>query len=161
MSDDWGSVEVQGLEELEAKLAELDNKLAGKAMYGALNYALTPVVKEAKQRARKAKEPHAMVINANKRKVEIQPGLLASAVKKRRVPKSEMKGEFAQGAAMGVYIGTGTKQKFYPQYWPFIEYGTSTQPATPFIRPAFDNNIDLMLSRFSEKQSENIDKYRE
>ncbi len=161
MSDDWGSVEVQGLEELEAKLAELDNKLAGKAMYGALNYALTPVVKEAKQRARKAKEPHAMVINANKRKVEIQPGLLASAVKKRRVPKSEMKGEFAQGAAMGVYIGTGTKQKFYPQYWPFIEYGTSTQPATPFIRPAFDNNIDLMLSRFSEKLSENIDKYRE
>ena len=161
MSDDWGSVEVQGLEELEAKLAELDNKLAGKAIYGALNYALTPVVKEAKQRARKAKEPHAMVINANKRKVEIQPGLLASAVKKRRVPKSEMKGEFAQGAAMGVYIGTGTKQKFYPQYWPFIEYGTSTQPATPFIRPAFDNNIDLMLSRFSEKLSENIDKYRE
>lgn len=161
MSDDWGSVEVQGLEELEAKLAELDNKLAGKAMYGALNYALTPVVKEAKQRARKAKEPHAMVINANKRKVEIQPGLLASAVKKRRVPKSEMKGEFAQGAAMGVYIGTGTKQKFYPQYWPFIEHGTSTQPATPFIRPAFDNNIDLMLSRFSEKLSENIDKYRE
>lgn len=161
MSDDWGSVEVQGLEELEAKLAELDNKLAGKAMYGALNYALTPVVKEAKQRARKAKEPHAMVINANKRKVEIQPGLLASAVKKRRVPKSEMKGEFAQGAAMGVYIGTGTKQKFYPQYWHLIEYGTSTQPATPFIRPAFDNNIDLMLSRFSEKLSENIDKYRE
>ncbi len=161
MSDDWSSVEVQGLEELEAKLAELDNKLAGKAIYGALGYALTPVVKETKQRARKAKEPHAMVINTNKRKVEIQPGLLASAVKKRRVPKSEMKGEFAQGAAMGVYIGTGTKQKFYPQYWHFIEYGTSTQPATPFIRPAFDNNIQLMLDRFSEKLNENIDKYGE
>ena len=161
MNNNFTNVEVLGLDELEHKLAELDNQLAGKAIYGALNYALTPVVKEAKQRARKAKEPHAMVINANNRKVEIQPGLLASAVKKRRVPKSEMTGEFATGAAMGVYIGTGTKQKFYPQYWPFIERGTSTQPATPFIRPSFDNNVDLMLSRFSEKLTENIDKYGE
>ena len=161
MNNDFTNVEVLGLDELEHKLAELDNQLAGKAIYSALNYALTPVVKEAKQRARKAKEPHAMVINANKRKVEIQPGLLASAVKKRRVPKSEMTGEFATGAAMGVYIGTGTKQKFYPQYWPFIEHGTSTQPATPFIRPSFDNNVELMISRFSEKLNENIDKYLE
>ena len=61
MSDDWGSVEVQGLEELEAKLAELDNKLAGKAIYGALGYALTPVVKDAKKLASKANEPHTMV----------------------------------------------------------------------------------------------------
>lgn len=160
MSDDWGSVEVQGLEELEAKLAELDNKLAGKAIYGALGYALTPVVKDAKKLASKANEPHTMVY-PNGKKVEVEPGLLKSAIKKRRVPKSEMKGEFSQGAAMGMYIGTGTKQKVYPNYWHLVERGTSTQPATPFIRPAFDNNIDLMLSRFSEKLSENIDKYRE
>lgn len=161
MSDDWASIEVQGLEELERKLGELDNKLAGKALYGALNFALTPVVKEAKTRVAKAKEPHAMVIRGNNRKVEIQPGLLASAIKKRRVPKKEMVGEFSDGAAMGVYIGTGTKQKFYPQYWPFIEYGTSKQPAVPFIRPSFDNNVELMIERFSTKLNENIDKYLE
>lgn len=159
MTDDWGSVEVLGLDELERKLGELDNKLAGKAIYGALGYALTPVVKDAKKFASKAKEPHT-VVYSNGKKIEVKPGLLRTAIKKRRVPKSEMKGEFAQGAAMGMYIGTG-RNKVYPNYWHFIERGTSTQPATPFIRPAFDNNIDLMLSRFSEKLSENIDKYRE
>lgn len=156
---DRGSCEVLGLEELEAKLAELDNKLAGKAIYGALGYALTPVVKDAKKFASKAKEPHT-VVYSNGKKIEVKPGLLRSAIKKRRVPKSEMKGEFAQGAAMGVYIGTG-RNKVYPNYWHLIERGTSAFPATPFIRPAFDNNVQLMIERFSEKLNENIDKYSE
>ena len=159
MSDDFTSVEVLGLDELERKLGDLDNKLAGKAIYGALGYALTPVVKDAKKFASKAKEPHT-VVYSNGKKIKVEPGLLRTAIKKRRVPKSEMKGEFAQGAAMGMYIGTG-RNKVYPNYWHLVERGTSTQPATPFIRPAFDNNIDLMLSRFSEKLNENIDKYGE
>ncbi|MGE6324138.1 HK97-gp10 family putative phage morphogenesis protein [Psychrobacter sp. NPDC078370] len=158
-NDDWGTVEVQGLSELEDKLAELDNKLAGKAIYNALGYALTPVVKDAKKFAAKAKEPHT-VVYPNGKKIDVKPGLLRTAIKKRRVPKSEMKGEFAQGAAMGMYIGTG-RNKVYPNYWHFIERGTSTQPATPFIRPAFDNNVQLMIERFSQKLNENIDKYSE
>ncbi len=156
---DGGSCEVLGLEEMERKLGLLENKLAGKAIYGALGYALTPVVKDAKKFASKAKEPHT-VVYSNGKKIEVKPGLLRSAIKKRRVPKSEMKGEFAQGAAMGMYIGTG-RNKVYPNYWHFIERGTSTQPATPFIRPAFDNNVQLMIERFSEKLNENIDKYSE
>lgn len=158
-NDDWGTVEVQGLSELEDKLAEIDNKLAGKAIYNALGYALTPVVKDAKKFAAKAKEPHT-VVYPNGKKIDVKPGLLRTAIKKRRVPKSEMKGEFAQGAAMGMYIGTG-RNKVYPNYWHFIERGTSTQPATPFIRPAFDNNVQLMIERFSQKLNENIDKYSE
>lgn len=158
-SNDWTSLEVQGLDELERKLGELDNKLAGKAIYNALSYALTPVVKDAKKFAAKAKEPHTIVYSSGK-KVDIKPGLLRTAIKKRRVPKSEMKGEFGQGAAMGMYIGNG-RNKVHPFYWRFIERGTSTRPATPFIRPAFDNNVQLMIERFSGKLNENIDKYSE
>ena len=159
--DDIGSITVQGLDELDKKLTELGNDLAGKALFSAAMYALTPMVKDAKALAAKAKEPHAMVINTNKRKVEIQPGLLASAIKKRRLPKSEHKGEFSQGAVVGIYVGKGTKQKFYPQYWHFIERGTVKQPATPFIRPAFDRNTSLTVTRFAEKLSERIDHYTE
>lgn len=160
MSDDWASIEVQGLDELERKLGELDNKMAGKALYSALSFALTPVIKEQKSRAAKADEPHQMTYS-NGKKVDVQPGLLSTASRKRRVPKKEMVGEFAEGAAMGTYIGKGTKQKLYPNYWHFIEYGTSTQPATPFIRPSFDNNIELIIDRFSTKLNQNIDKYLE
>lgn len=160
MSDDWGSIEVQGLDELERKLELLDNKLAGKALHSALGFALTPVVKEAKAGAAKAAEPHTMTY-PNGKTVNVEPGLLKTAIRKRRVPKKEMIGEFANGAAMGVYIGKGTKQKAYPNYWHFIEYGTPTLPAAPFIRPAFDNNVDLMLERFANKLNKNIDKYLE
>ena len=158
--DNAGSMEVQGLAEMERKLGELNKKMVGKALFGSLGYALTPVVKEAKKRAAKADEPHQMVYPSGKA-VDVDPGLLKTAIRKRRLPKNEHVGEFANGAVMGVYVGKGTKQKVYPRYWFFVEYGTSTQPATPFIRPAFDNNVELMLSRFSEKLNENIDKYTE
>lgn len=159
-NDDWVSMEVLGLDEMNAKLEEMTNELAGKALFGALNYALTPVVKESKQLALVAPEPHTMTKKGG-RKVVVQPGLLASAIRKRRLPKSEHTGEFSQGAVMGVYVGRGTKQKEYPNYWHFVEYGTSKMPAAPFIRPAFDHNIELMIERFSEKLSANIEKYKD
>lgn len=160
MTDNAGDMEILGLDELDRKLGLLDDKLAGKALYSALGFALTPVVKEAKTRASKADEPHTMTY-PNGKTVDVDPGLLKSAIRKRRVPKKEMVGEFATGAAMGVYIGKGTKQKVYPNYWHFIEYGTPTFPAAPFIRPAFDNNVELMLERFGDKLNQNIDKYLE
>lgn len=158
--DDIGSITVQGLDELDKKLEELGNDLAGKALFSAAMYALTPMVKDAKAFAAKAKEPHEMYY-PNGTKVEVQPGLLKTAIKKRRLPKSEHKGEFAQGAVVGIYIGKGTKQKVYPRYWHFIERGTVKQPATPFIRPAFDRNISLTVTRFAEKLSERINHYTE
>lgn len=157
MADDFARMEILGLDELERKLGELDNKLAGKALHGAINYALTPVVKDAKQGAAKADEPHEIVYPNGKR-VKVKPGLLRSAIKKRRVPKKEMVGEFAQGAAAGVYVGTG-RGKVYPNYWYFIEHGTATNPPAPFLRPAFYRNVELMIERFSQKLNENIDKY--
>ncbi|WP_198333638.1 HK97-gp10 family putative phage morphogenesis protein [Psychrobacter namhaensis] len=155
MARDSGSIGVQGLRELEEKLEGLTNELAGKALYSALNVALTPVVKEAKQGALVASEPHKMG------GVTVQPGLLADSIRKKRVPKREMTGELAQGAAVGVYIGKGRRQKLYPRYWHFIENGTSKMAATPFLRPAFDNNINVMIAKFSEKLAKNIDKYTE
>lgn len=156
MANDWGSIEVQGLNELDAQLERLDNEMSGKALFSALNVALTPVVKEAKARASVAPEPHYMTVNG--KKVVVQPGLLESSIRKRRLPKSEHVGEFAEGAVMGVLIGKGTKQKLYPRYWHFIELGTSKMQAAPFIRPSFDHNVDNMVNRFADKLSKNIDK---
>lgn len=151
-------IEVLGLAELDRKLKALGNKMAGKALYSALNVALTPVVKEAKKRALVAEEEHIMTKKGGS-KVEVKPGLLKSSIRKRRLKKKEHKGRYKNGAAMGVYIGKGTKQKEYPNYWHFIEYGTPHMPATPFIRPAFDNNIQVMIDTFKKKLAENIEKY--
>lgn len=159
-NDDWTHLEVEGLAELDEKLKGLTNDLAGKALFGALNVALTPMVKTAKERATVAEKEHILTYKSGW-SVKVQPGLLRSAIRKRRLPKSEHVGEFSQGAVMGVYVGKGTKQKVFPFYWHFIEYGTAKIPAAPYIRPGFDNNVDIAIKRFADKLSQNIDKYTE
>lgn len=158
--DEIGNIEVRGLAELDRKLAALDNEVAGKALFGAAMFALTPMVSDAKKRAAKAAEPHKMTM-VNGRTVTVEPGLLKSAIRKRRLPKKEHKGEFAQGAVVGIYVGKGTKQKIYPRYWHFIERGTVSQPAAPFLRPAFDAKTGEVVQRFATKLAANIDRLTE
>lgn len=154
---DEGSVEVKGLKELDEKLQGLGNELAGKALYSALNRALTPVVKDAKKLARVAEEAHFQQQRGGP--VLVRPGLLKSAIRKKRLPKKEHVGELKNGAVMGIYIGKGTKQKIFPNYWHFIEYGTATVPAYPYLAPAFDKNVEVMINIFKTTLAANIEKY--
>ena len=92
------------------------------------------------------------------RKVVVQRGLLRSAIRKRKVPKREMSELGSNGVAMGIYIGKGTKQKEYPNYWHFVEYGTSKMAAVPFLRPAFNSNQQAAIDAFADKLKSELDK---
>lgn len=148
------SAKIEGLRELDQALSELSNDLAGKALYAALNYASTPMLKTAKARAAIAKEPHEMEYQGQIH--QVKPGLLKSAIRRKRVKARY----YQQGAAVMIYVGRGTKQKIYPRYWHFIEKGTSHAPATPFMRPAFDTHKDEAVERFKQKLGERIDKLK-
>ncbi|MDO4895014.1 HK97-gp10 family putative phage morphogenesis protein [Moraxella sp.] len=147
------SIQVEGLKELDEALGELDKDLRGKALYPALNYASSPMLKEAKQRAALAKEPHEMEYQGQIH--QVKPGLLKSAIRRKRVKARY----YQQGAAVMIYVGRGTKQKLYPRYWHFIENGTRKMPATPFLRPAFDTHKDEAVERFKKKLGERIEKF--
>ncbi|MGP5546248.1 HK97-gp10 family putative phage morphogenesis protein [Psychrobacter alimentarius] len=43
-------------------------------------------------------------------------------------------------------------------YWRFLEYGSATNSATPFLRPALNNNKDAAESEFKRSFSEELDK---
>lgn len=43
-------------------------------------------------------------------------------------------------------------------YWRFLEFGTSRQPATPFMRPALAANINQATSKFAEVFNAELDK---
>lgn len=149
------TTKIEGLKELDRALGELQEDMRGKALYSALNFATNPIVKEAQNRAAQAPEPHQMRYGS--RTVTVKPGLLKSAIKKRRLTKKE----HAQGmysAAIGIVISKKNPQKLYPRYWHFIERGTKNMPAIPFIRPAFDNHKDEAVARFKKKLGERIDK---
>lgn len=147
------SIKVEGLKELDKALGELDENLRGKALYQALTYASQPMLKEAKQRASLAQEPHQMEYKGQM--VQVQPGLLKSAIRRKRIKRRF----YRNGAAIMIYVGRGTKQKIFPRYWHFIEKGTVKMQAVPFLRPAFDNNKDKAVERFKEKLGETINKY--
>lgn len=151
--------DVQGLSELDARLEKLDNETAGKALFSALMSASTPMLKTAKEKAATAKEPHSM--KYGNKTVEVQPGLLKDSIRRKRVPAREMTGELKNGAAVGIYIGKGIKQKLYPRYWHFVERGTKNVAATPFLRPAFDQNIEKSVERFKKQLTKKIDKLTE
>lgn len=151
------AVKVEGLKELDRALGELQEDMRGKALYSALHFAANPMLKEAKARAAQAPEPHQMQYVGNT--VTVKPRLLKSAIKKLRLTKKE----HAQGmysAAIGIVISKKNPQKLYPRYWHFIERGTKKMPATPFLRPAFDNNKDEAVRRFKNKLGERIDKFK-
>ncbi len=152
-----GSIDVVGLDVLDQAIAELDNKMKDKVLSKALNQALNPIRKDAKFYASVAPEPHTMITKSG-RKVVVQRGLLRSAIRKRKVPKREMGELGGHGVAMGIYIGKGTKQKEYPNYWHFVEYGTSKMPAMPFLRPAFDKNVQIAVNAFAKTLKDEIDK---
>lgn len=43
-------------------------------------------------------------------------------------------------------------------YWRFLEFGTSRQPATPFMRPALATNIQQVTNKFAEVFDAELDK---
>ncbi|PRD12587.1 HK97-gp10 family putative phage morphogenesis protein [Pantoea coffeiphila] len=74
-------------------------------------------------------------------------------------------GEVASGVHIwGVNPDTGnsdnTMKASNPKnafYWRFVELGTSTMPAHPFVRPAYDNNQDRAAEAAISRANEAID----
>lgn len=54
---------------------------------------------------------------------------------------------------LGPVFGKNKKQNADGWYAHFVEFGTSKQPPRPFMRPAFYENRDLVLSRFRQALS--------
>ena len=134
MSDDLMNVDFQvnGLSELDDALAELTLSAQKKTLEGALMKAALPIMKDAKKRAPK------------------DEGDLRKAIGRQRIKKADL-------PSVTVKVKRSRKNP-YPFYWHFIEYGTSRMAATPFLRPAFEQNVELAIQLFSEELAKRIDK---
>ena len=151
-------VRIEGLSELDEALSQFSDRIAKKAVNSALTYAITPMVKEAKAKASVAEKTHKMLYGRySSQNVQVQPGLLKEAIKKRRLKKSELT-KLGASAGVAIYVGKSNKQKLYPKYWTFVEYGTTKMVAIPFLRPAFDATVRVSLDRFYDKLADNIAK---
>lgn len=145
------TVDVQGMAELEQALLEMGNSLAGKVLFGGLMDAAMPIQKAAQALAPVSDKPHYQYTRKKGQRVQIQPGNLRKSIRRKRLKSRDE----ATGAQVGI---SWTGRAFYGR---FREFGTSKEPAKPFLRPAFDAKKDDALRIFKDRLTARIEKQRQ
>lgn len=120
--------EIEGLDELRAKLQKLPDELGRKGFRSALRKAANVIAAEAKQGARNISDPQTArdiadnVTTRFSKRYEKQTGdlMFRVGVNHGAVKKKDQK-DSAKGPT---------------PHWRFFEFGTSKIPARPFLRPA-------------------------
>ena len=144
---------IQGLDQIKRKLDQLSNprkakQIARKASRQAMNIARD----SARAAAKALDDPltpekihkEITVISGksrNSNEVVIRVGVRGGA----RIPYTNNDDNRRKGRTGKSYQVEG---KVF--YWRFLEFGTSRQPATPFIRPALSKNIEPITNKFVE-----------
>ena len=134
------TIKVEGLSELERKLREFGPKVAKNGLRAA-NFAGARVFRD-----------------AAKQTVPVRTGLLKASITafKRRGPDNVAKHTVGVRGVRLKYANTAENRrkrrvgKKYQAdgpafYGKFVEFGTSKMAAKPFMRPAFNNNIDAAI----------------
>ncbi len=147
------SLKVEGLDDMHKQLQILLGLGSEKEVQSALMYASTPMFKQVKEAAPAADQAYYRYYrgSAKKRRAGnpdnsrrlVTPGTLKKAVARKRV-------RLERSVGVGIYI----RSKAF--YWRFIEYGTPTITAVPFIRPAYDFNKELSVERFKTKMRQRL-----
>lgn len=155
---------IEGLAELDEALTELPRATTANVLKRALTNAAEPIADVARSLAPQASgflRDHIIVSAKIKNTVgnsefaaAMRAGLgRAAAGKALRAARS---GAAGTGSNAEVYVGP-TVQAFYGM---FQEFGTAYHGAKPFLRPAFDSQVELSLSLFKDELTDEIEKAR-
>lgn len=142
MSDALVSLNMSGMEGLQAQLAELGNELGAKTLASAARRAFAPV------------------FEAAKRLVPVDSGALRDAI--RLTVTRPSGGDTVVG--VGLVVAGPKKGQKSPKgvgpgiYWRFIELGTVKLPAHPFFRPALDSNAQGVIDLLKEECLKGIER---
>lgn len=131
------TMKLDGLQALAKRLEAIDKKVAKKAIKAAINQATKILTKEVKAR------------------VPVDTGLLRRSIG-RKVKTYRQSGLVIGivGPRANIVGDDGDKPS---KYGSLVEFGTSTSPARPFLRPAFDAAKDRMLAAMRDVLREAIE----
>lgn len=141
--------EITGLDEVQAKLRQLGNQRKAKN-------AATRASRKAMNIVKKAAVQDAKAFDDKNSPEKIWKNIITKP--------SKTKGDFVM---MKVGVKGGAKKRAQSGkpnsggdtwYWRLKEFGTAHQSATPFLRPALNNNHDAMLAEFTRAYSAELDK---
>jgi len=136
------SVKIHGAREISAAMRALPPRIERRLLNRSLLAGAKPIVQDARRRAPVLAEPdprrRAGTVRRAIRAGAVRPqGVTATVyVRVRGLTQSQIR-RYKQRAAQGKVNASNNPND--PFYWRFIEFGTSTQPARPFLRPAFES----------------------
>ncbi|USE84341.1 HK97-gp10 family putative phage morphogenesis protein [Acinetobacter tibetensis] len=154
-------VEITGADEIERKLRALANpRLAKNAARRSARKAMAIVRDAARNNAKTLDDPSTS--EQIYKEIVMQPG--KSRDKNTVVMRVGVRGgaripytNNAQNRQSG-RVGQSYQTDGRVFYWRFLEFGTSRQPPTPFMRPALENNIQAVTDSFAQNFSAELDK---
>lgn len=128
-----GIIQIEGLKELEQRLAFLPEKLERKILVESVKAGAQVIRKGARDKAPKSTAPHLLKSKRQKYGTWIYPGNLKKMIRV-KIDKSK-----TRGYAVTYEVYVKNKEAWY---WKFQELGTSRHKAanngTGFMRPAFE-----------------------
>lgn len=138
-------INLTGFKELEAALLKLPEELAKKVEADALRGGMTPVRKAAQTYAKRVRDTGQLYKSI---------GLNIRRVRKKGQNINRYTARVGPRGGFGIILGTKSRGKnkgkpirrdprFYAH---LIEYGTSSQPARPFIRPAIESSESAIIA---------------
>lgn len=154
-------VKIEGLDNVTKKLKSLgDKKLSKRISRKAARQAMNIVRDAARNAAKAIDDPgtpekiHKEIVvqggkSRNSNEIKMRVGVRGGA----RVPYASNDDNRRAGR-----IGKSYQMEGKVFYWRFIEFGTSRMPATPFMRPALQNNIANATNRFAQVFNAELDK---
>lgn len=143
--------QIQGLEDVQAKLQALGNqkeikKFVRKASRQAMN-----IVRDAARNNAKSIDD---LVSSEK----IHKNITVSPGKTKDKNSIKMRVGIKGGASYNQYsVSNAGLSGGDTRHWRFIEFGTSKIPAVPFMRPALANNVQLVIGRFTESFMQQLD----
>lgn len=148
------TVELQGLQELQAALLELPAKIGKNILRSSVNAGASVIRKEAKQKA--------PVYTGETQAGHPPPGTLKRSVIQKfiREQSNDFQSTFYVTVRKGKKYRDQGKSKNLSQdayYAYFVEYGTAKMSAKPFMRPAFEAKKEEALKAMIDKLSERIE----
>lgn len=157
------SLDASGMRDLMMKLSHLDFMAGQKVMLRAARYAMKPVYKDAMSYL----EPHRrtgeleLSLRYAGRKGDF--GLVIASgglvVTRRRIAGEEVQVEFGEDS--GEYGTVRPKRTVDAHWrWHFLELGTSHHQPYPYLRPAFNQNRQLVVDRVREYLDKTVERIK-
>lgn len=114
--------------------------------------------RQAMNLVRDAARNNAKSIDDSKTVEKIHKNITVQAGKTKDKNSIRMRVGIKGGAGQNQYsVSTAGLTGGDTRHWRFIEFGTSTVPAVPFMRPALANNVEAVIGKFSESFMQQLD----